>query len=90
MTRVAIWVFGFSPFFLLLVPYGEGELGFLMLYLAPFTIVIAVVAELTLLKKRGTPGIVPSSRLGNWFAKFFAYLFMAMLVVIFIRHLLTT
>lgn len=96
MTRLGLWIFAFSPTGLLLLPPVQQTVGDFALLLMFITIPVAVVGEVVLLRRRrakeraeGTPReLIPSTPLGNWFAKLFAYLFAAMCLLLVIREVL--
>jgi hypothetical protein len=83
MSRLAIWLFAFSPLLLALIPAARDRWGVGISFITGFTVVIAIVLERIVMKRRGATGD-PSTPLGNWFAKAFGVLFVVAIVVLVI------
>ena len=81
MTRLAIWLFAFSPMLLLLFPAARDSWGVGMPFITCITLPIGIVLELIVMKRRGAAG-VPSTALGNWFAKVFGIIFAVAIVFV--------
>lgn len=88
MTRTIIWILAFAPVLLVLIARVREAFDLFPLWLLTATIPFAVLAELVLLKQRGAPG-VPSTPLGNTFAKLFLGIFVAMIAFIIAREMLS-
>ena len=81
MTRLAIWLFAFSPMLLLLIPLAGDSWGVGVGFITCITLSVGIVLELIVMKRRGAAG-VPSTALGNWFAKVFGILFAVAIVLV--------
>jgi hypothetical protein len=81
MTRLAIWLFAFSPMLLALIPAARDRWGVVLPFLTCFTLAVGISLELVVMKRRGAAG-VPSTPLGNWFAKAFGILLAVVVVFV--------
>ena len=80
MTRLAIWLFAFSPVLGAIIPAARDRWGIALPFFACFTLAAGIALELVLMKRRSAVG-VPSTPLGNWFAKAFGILLLVAVVV---------
>jgi hypothetical protein len=80
MTRLAIWLFAFSPMLLVFIPAMRTRWGLALPLFACITLAVGIALELIVMKRRGKAG-VPATSLGNWFAKVFGILLAVAVVV---------
>ena len=81
MTRLAIWLFAFSPMSLALIPAVRDRWGSVLPFITCITLVVAIALELVVVRRRGAAEM-PSTPIGNWFAKAFGILFVVAIVLI--------
>jgi hypothetical protein len=81
MTRLAIWLFAFSPVLVALIPAARDRWGVALPFFACFTVAVGIALELIVMKRRGVVGATSTSS-GNWFAKAFGILFAVAGVVV--------
>jgi len=81
MTRLAIWLFAFSPMLLAFIPAARARWGVALPLFTCITLAVGIALELIVMKKRGKAG-VPATPLGNWFAKAFGILLAVAVVLV--------
>ena len=83
MTRLAIWLFAFSPVLVALIPAARDRWGVALSFFACITLAVGIALERNLMKRRSAVGAY-STPVGNWLAKAFGILLVGAVGVVLI------